>query len=668
MPATPRTTRRTFSSLLLASPVFGYQPARQRLRRAESFFGLHFDLHPNDRDRALGRDVTEPMIEDLLRTARPDYVQYDAKGHAGWLGWPSDVGPSSPGIVADSLAVWRKVTARNGVALYIHFSGVWDAQAITRHPEWARLDAKGKPDGRNTSTFSPYADRLMIPQLREAATRYELDGAWVDGECWSTYPDYSPTALGAWRKATGRAEAPRSAKDPHWLEFLEFNREQFRRYVRHYVDELHRSHPKFQVASNWLYSTMVPEEPVLPVDFLSGDYLGNASITGARIEARYLAQTGKPWDLMAWGFQQANSNAIGHVHKPAVQLQQEASVVLAQGGGFQIYYQPSRAGHFEKSHVEVMGKVAAFCRARQQASHQSETVPQIGVLFSKHALYASGDRLFGGWGKLLMPVRGTVDALLACGYSVDLLPDWKLERTGASYPLIVVPDWTDPGTESWKFLAGYARKGGRLVVFGAQNARRWAREAGLNPIGEPSETPAYLSGGEVLGNARGLWLELSPDAGKVIETRVPALDSRLDKKPAALAAGLGQGEVVFAPGPIGYVYAATHAPAIRDFVRRLVGPRFRPLVAVEGPPTLEVVLRRKSGRLHVHLLNATAMQVAGDFAAMDYVPPVGPVRVSWPDRPPARVRLLPEGVTLSAKQGAFTVSQVALHSILTPES
>jgi hypothetical protein len=64
-----------------------------------SFFGLHFDLHPQENDTALGRDVTEAMIERLLDAARPDYVQYDAKGHAGWLGWPSDVGPSAPGIV-----------------------------------------------------------------------------------------------------------------------------------------------------------------------------------------------------------------------------------------------------------------------------------------------------------------------------------------------------------------------------------------------------------------------------------------------------------------------------------------------------------------------------------------------------------------------------------------
>ena len=131
-----------------------------------------------------------------------------------------------------------------------------------------------------------------------------------------------------------------------------------------------------------MYTTLVPERPTLPVDFVSGDYLGNAAISRARLEARYLSCSGEPWDLMAWGFQSGRSNPVGPIHKSSVQLKQEAAVVLAQGGGFQIYYQPTRAGKVDDRHIDVMAKVAKFCRARQQFCHQSETVPEIGVLFS----------------------------------------------------------------------------------------------------------------------------------------------------------------------------------------------------------------------------------------------------------------------------------------------
>ncbi|GIU76574.1 MAG: hypothetical protein KatS3mg004_3661 [Bryobacteraceae bacterium] len=656
----PHLTRRGFARLMAAA---GLQPggAPRRLRRAESFFGLHFDLHPNEKDTVLGRDVTPDTVGRLLDRVRPDFVQYDAKGHPGWLGWPSEVGPSAPGIVRDSLAVWRAETEKRGIALFIHFSGVWDGEAVRRHPDWARIRADGKPDDRITSTFGPYVDQLMIPQLREAATKYRLDGAWIDGECWAVQPDYREAAL----RAFGRP-APKKPGEPYWLEWLEFQREQFRRYVRHYVDELHRSHPQFQIASNWLYSTLAPEEPVLPVDFLSGDYLGNASISTARLEARYLGQTGRPWDLMAWGFQQADSNTVGHIFKPAVQLMQEAGVVLAQSGGFQIYYHPARSGHLEEAHIETMAQVARHCRRLQKSSQGTETVPQIGVVFSRESLYRTGNRMFGGWGRLSDPARGWLDLLLACQWSVDVLPDWKLARVAASYPFIVLPDWEAPGEECLETLLAYARNGGRLLVSGAHNAVALAARLGYRTVGEPARQTAWLALG-VVGNATGLWADVEPGAMNVLAWRYPELNTTRDGRPAALGGPLGRGEVIIVPGPVGSVYAAAHDASVRAFARALVAPRFTPLVRVEAPPTVEVVLRRKGSEVLVHLVNTTAMQVAGDWATVDFVPAIGPIRLVWQGSKPKASRLEPDGAPLrwQADPGGFAavIARLDVHAV-----
>lgn len=656
----PDLTRRQFAAAA-AGAALANEPAPRRLRRSECFFGLHFDLHPNEKDTVLGRDVTPEAVGRLLDRVRPDFVQYDAKGHPGWLGWPSEVGPSAPGIVRDSLAVWRAETARRGVALFIHFSGVWDSEAVRRHPEWARVTPEGKPDTRQTSTFGPYADRLMIPQLREAATKYELDGVWVDGECWATHPDYCEAALRAFGKP-----APRKPGEPGWLEWLEFQREQFRRYVKHYTDELHRSHPQLQIASNWLYSTMVPEEPALPVDYLSGDYLGNASISTARLEARYLAQTGKPWDLMAWGFQQADSNRVGQVYKPAVQLKQEAGVVLAQSGGFQIYYHPARSGHFEEAHIETMAELARHCRRLQKWSQATGTVPQIGVVFSKESLYRTGNKLFGGWGRLSDPARGWVDLLLECQWSVDVLPDWKLSRIAALYPLIVLPDWEEPGEPCLETLLEYARNGGALIASGAHNASLLAGRLGLKGIGRPERTQAWLRHG-VLGNASGLWLDLDQGQARVLDWRWDEPNTTRAGKPAAVEVSWGKGCVVVVPGPVGAVHAATHAAALREFGRALVRPRFQPLVRVEAPPTVEVVLRRKGAETLVHLINTTAMQVAGEYATVDFVPAVGPVMLTVQRARPRSVRLEPEGRALEWRRAGSAwrtvIPRLELHSV-----
>lgn len=638
------------------------QPAgKPRLRRKDCFFGLHFDLHPGKNDKVLGRDVTEEAIGRLLDRTRPDYVQYDCKGHAGWMGYPSEVSPSSPGIVKDSLALWRKATAERGVGLYVHFSGVWDSLAVEQHPEWARVGPDGKPDARQTSTFGPYADARMIPQLREVATKYGVDGAWVDGECWATAPDYVRAA-----EERFGGPLPRKPDDPRWQDFLEFNRDQFRRYVKHYTDELHKSHPAFQIASNWLYTTYVPEKPALPVDFVSGDYLGNASMETARVEARYLSSAGQPWDLMAWGFQRAQNNPVGAIHKNREHLMQEAAVVLAQGGGFQVYYQPTRAGYFDERLVDTMAAVAKFCRDRQQVSHRTESASEAAVLFSGNSLYRTSNKLFGGWpGQLTAPARGTVSAMVECQYPVDVLPDWKLD--GSRYRLIVVPDWKDIGGGAARTLLRYAEAGGSLVVVGAENAKLFADSCGVRLTGDPSDQACWIAGRDIVGNMRGLWQPFEAAGGEVVEHRYPTTDTTRDATPAAVVNAVGKGRIALIPGPVGAVFAQSHAPAVRQFLQRVVARLWRPALEVQAPACIEVAIRRKGRSTIVHLSNSANMQVAGDYATTDFIPTVGPVRISFRmPAPPAEVRLEPVGAPIRGtwKSGVWTgqVPGVEIHS------
>lgn len=628
-------TRRTF--VALAGAPAGLAAVPPRKPRKDCFFGIHFDLHPNDKDVALGRDVTDEMIERFLDAVRPDFVQYDCKGHAGFLGYLSQVSTPASNIVKDSLEIWRRVTARRGIGLYIHFSGVWDSLACKQRPEWARVGPDGKRDERQTSTFGPYVDERMIPQLKEAASRYDLDGAWVDGECWATYPDYCDAAVKAFREATGIATPPKSPKDKGWLEFLEINRAQFRKYVRHYVEALHRHKPGFQIASNWLYSTMVPERPELPVDFISGDYLGDSPIGRARLEARYMAATGMPWDLMAWGFQSRRGARIDVVHKPAVQIQQEAAIVLAQGGGFQIYYQPTRAGHIDPLHINVMARVAQFCRERQALCHKSETVPQAGVLFSSRTLYRRGARLFGGWGSQAWPAEGLLNALIECHYSVDVIPDWKLSSVAEQYPFIAVPDWSDIGEDVRQTIARYVESGGSALIAGAENVALFSRELGIKPAGAPVETPAWIPTGEVFANFRGLWQPFEPGGGQVMASRHPTFDSTRDAAPAAVLHSWGKGKIAGIAGPAGSAFAETNAPSQRALIQSLAARLFTPALQVEAPPTVEVVLRRKGGKNIVHLINTTARQVAGSHPAHDFVPEVGPIRITPRGRRPVTI-------------------------------
>ncbi|MEW5901150.1 MAG: hypothetical protein AB1715_06785, partial [Acidobacteriota bacterium] len=362
------------------------------VHRRDAFFGLHFDLHPSKTDTSLGADVSEDNIGTLLDRVRPDYVQYDCKGHAGYAGYPTKIGRASPGIVKDSLAVWRKATKERGIELFIHYSGLWDSKAIEEHPEWARLDAQGKRDANATSVFGPYADELLIPQLKEVTSAHDLDGLWADGECWAAQLDYSRSAIEAWKKETGLSTAPKDRSEPHWLEWKIFHRNAFENYLCHWVDALHSFNPNLQITSNWMYTTFAPKPVVAKLDFLSGDYSPSLSVDRARVEARYLSSAGLPWDLMAWGFDRGQDQ--GWSLKRPIHLMQEAGVVLMQGGGFQVYNNPTRSGFIIPTIVDQLSEVAAFCRARQAFSHKTRSVPQVALLLSETSLWDRMDRVF----------------------------------------------------------------------------------------------------------------------------------------------------------------------------------------------------------------------------------------------------------------------------------
>ncbi|MCA9189779.1 MAG: hypothetical protein KDA99_29350, partial [Planctomycetales bacterium] len=307
-----------------------------RLKRADSFLGLHLDFHAQATDQNIGQNTTPEMVNRILDMVQPDYIQVDCKGHAGYSSYPTKVGNQAGSFVGDPLKIWRAVTSQRGVALYMHYSGVWDGKAVQDHPEWAVVHHDGSLDQQKASVFGPYVDKLLIPQLLELALDYKVDGVWVDGECWATVIDYSAKAKQSFTEKTGVERIPAGPGDEHWLAWTEFHREAFREYLRHYLAEAKMRAPEFQIASNWAFTDHMPEPVCCPVDFISGDYPHSSSVVAARYSSRFMSTQGIAWDLMAWSFSK-REGAAGWSQKSAVQLMREAACVLAQGGGFQAY-------------------------------------------------------------------------------------------------------------------------------------------------------------------------------------------------------------------------------------------------------------------------------------------------------------------------------------------
>ena len=509
----------------------------------------------------------------------------------------------------------------------------------------------------------------MIPELIEVALKYDLDGSWVDGDCWAVQPDYCDAAQRKFLAKTGIAALPKGPEDKGWNEFLEMQREEFKVYVAVYSEALHRAKSGYQITSNWMYSTFVPERPTVPLDYLSGDIPGPTAVRVARLEARYLSRCGKPWDLMSWGFE--SDEHFGRIsHKPAAELEQEASIVLAQGGAYQVYYVPTRAGWIDDRIVNTAAEVATFCRIRQRWSHRSETLPEVGVLFSGRTLYRTAGGVFGNWGRSEAPATGAMDLLLACGYSVDVIPDWQVAECAAQYPLLVVPDWRDIGDEVAGTLTGYVANGGKLLLCGAPNARLFSSALNLRFTGEMAEQICFVADESGFAQLPGSWIHIDAPQADVIASAYRSLDARKDSFPLAVRMTHGKGTVVVCPGPIASAYGNGSTPIIRSVVRPIVEQLHAPIVRLDGDhPALEVVLRKKDGQTLLHLINSAGAPDTSEFRHSGVVPSTGPIhlRMQLPSAP-SKVFHEPEGTPLTGeyKSGEWRglLPDIHIHSII----
>ncbi|MBO5725926.1 MAG: hypothetical protein J6S00_02550, partial [Clostridia bacterium] len=458
--------------------------------RKDSFFGLHFDFHARPREDQkyiLGANLKADDIRKICTEIKPDFIQIDCKGHPGYTSYPSKLGNAMPDFALDTLALWRKVTAEEGVALYVHYSGVYDAKYLAEHPTEGVKKADGTYSDTDTSTFGNYCDDLLIPQLLEIAS-YGVDGAWVDGECWATKVDYCDKALQEFKEKTGvdlKNNPPYTNEHPYYDEYRDFCRDKFRWHLAKYINAVHEKYPNFQFASNWAYSEQMPEAVTTPVDFLSGDYAPYDSLNSSEFSARIFASQDKPWDLMSWGFRQEWDGTGTHTNKTATQLMQEAAGVIALGGGYQTYIMQRRDTSPKMNCVLQLKPLAEFCRAREKYCKGIKSIPQTALFNSTTDHYRASEYIFCN-GDTYESIKGWAKILSRAGHSFDIREEHNLFDRIDDFKMVIVPEaQTYFETETVEKLVSYAKNGGTLVVTGVKNSETFASYVDVS-LGETS--------------------------------------------------------------------------------------------------------------------------------------------------------------------------------------
>jgi hypothetical protein len=639
---------------------------KEKLRRADCFFGVHFDLHASEDITDAGKTLTPEMVDTFLTKVKPDFIQVDCKGHPGISSYPTKAGNHVKGFDKDPLKIWRAATEKNKVGLFMHYSGVWDGKAATTHPDWAMVKASGEKSKEKMSFFSPYLDQILIPQLKELSGEYHVDGAWIDGDCWAVETDYSPKAIQAWKEKTGLKEVPRKKEDKDYKEYLEFTRGLFRQYMGKYIDAIHAYDPKFQITSNWAYSSHMPEKVENNVDFLSGDVTPQNGVFRSAFEARCMAPQGKPWDLMAWGFSW-NGAKMPMSNKSVVQLEQEAAEIIAMGGGVQFYFQQNRDLSLKPWLAGPLSEIGAFCRARQAYCHKAKAIPQVALLFPTLSYRQSANSPFPGAPDKLSAM---LYALLDNQLPVEILMEHYLKGKTSQYPLIVIPECQSIEPELLAELKSYVRNGGKLLTIGLETAEIFKDELGIASVTPIEEKPIFLSAARHLGSIHSPLadVKLAADA-QVLSRFYDVCDYRNESQIIASSMRkVDKGQIAAIYFDAGSSYAQSKTFVIRDFINETID-KLSPekQVEVTGSHLVHVALNKLNGKTYINLVNVAGEHTNQNAVGYDQVPALSNLLVSIQGKP-SKVVLQPEGKELATTfvngKTVIVVPQVEIHSIL----
>lgn len=639
---------------------------KEKLRRADCFFGIHFDLHASEDITDAGKTLTVEMVDTFLTKVKPDFIQIDCKGHPGISSYPTKAGNHVKGFDKDPLKIWREATAKNNVGLYMHYSGVWDGKAATTHPDWAMVKASGEKSKEKMSFFSPYLDQILIPQLKELSGEYHVDGAWIDGDCWAVETDYSPKAIQAWKEKTGFKEVPRKKEDKYYKEYLEFTRGLFRQYMGKYIDAIHAYDPKFQITSNWSYSSLMPEKVENNVDFLSGDVTPQNGVFRSAFEVRCMAPQGKPWDLMAWGFSW-NGAKMPMSNKSVVQLEQEAAEIMAMGGGVQFYFQQNRDLSLKPWLAGPLSEIGAFCRERQAYCHKAKAIPQVALLFPTLSYRQSLNSPFSGAPEKL---QATLYSLLDNQLPVEILMEHHLKGKTSQYPLIVIPECQSIEPDLLAELKSYVQNGGNLLIIGTETAELFKDELGIESIMPIEEKPIFLSAARRLGAVRSPLADVKLAADVQVLSHFYDVCDYRNESPivASSMRKVGKGQLAAIYFNAGSSYAQSKTFVIRDFIKETID-KLSPekQVEVTGSHLVHVALNKLNSKTYINLINVAGEHTNQNAVGYDQVPALSNLLVSIQGKV-SKVVLQPEGKELNTTfvngKTVVVVPQVEIHSIL----
>lgn len=570
---------------------------------------VHLDFHTSPYIHDLFSEFDVEVFADTFLRAHVNSVTIFAKCHHGMSYFPTELGTPHPALNGrDVVAEMIGALHRRKIAAPVYSTVVWEEQLAFERPQWRQLRRDGgfarlepaspgfiHPDKWSFLCFNnPEYASYLEAHVRELATRYDLDGLFMDIVFLHAEGCFCDTCTEL-RREQGLLE---HTPENHW-KFEVWSR---RRLAQRFAKVLREYHPharlflngaaRTSVEAQWNTQPLLPDATQWEIESLPSGFWGYQHFPRL---ARCAEAHAAPWLGMTGRFQRMWGDFGGI--KPQAALEYECFRTQALGGANSVGDQLPPRGTLEAAAYTLIGAVYSQVATAEPFYAGSVGLPDVGILSAGHPSRAEDQTIIAD--------EGAVLALSEAHYDTHLLDD-SLELT--DYPLIVLPDYTVITDALYEKLRAYYEAGGKLILsyrsgHGADG--RWKLDfLPLQVHGEVEKFPTYWRvkedfwaevGGDRVFYEAGL--EVTTTEGDVLVERVLPYFKRTDahfmshfqtppvaeadQYPAVIA---GHNFCYFAD-PVFYGYRVHGVSFYRDVLERV-------LTTMIGPPRVGAGLAR----------------------------------------------------------------------------
>jgi hypothetical protein len=363
--------------------------------------------------------------------------------------------------------------------------------AFKAHPEWAVVDAEGKPVVRTDGLYAScimagYVQEYSEAMIRELLTRYDVDGMKFGGASYGfiSTPCHCAACKKAYSAATGK-EIPttRDWNSPAWREFVRWRTEQTSRVVQHLVDVVHSIRPGMPMMGNatdfgdpgWTVGSSLDIERMAQIQ------------DAVQVEVQHRAKNAQPQGTADWQYLRWPAETARHltsvsdrpiwviasyfyawpwrrVSVPVAEQKVYLAQIAAHGGLPMVNLSGGPpAVHEDKRGFRAMEELYGFIHKRRELYEGDRSAAEVALVYDHDTLMLYGND--DADNRFVQECRGIEEALDRAHVPFDIISTRTLmPQTLARYRALVLPNvaWLNDGAID--ALAAYVKRGGGLVA------------------------------------------------------------------------------------------------------------------------------------------------------------------------------------------------------------